>query len=239
MKPSIKQIDKDSILYDDDCAGKVSVDWFEPEYWQAQQAVIGEALGRGTAWFLRQENSEWVLRHYRRGGLVAKLLGDRYLWTGLEQTRAWREWLLLEAMSQAGLPVPQPLATRVRRQGLFYTADLLTVKIPATQSLTHCLEQGSLDKTSWQNIGQTIARFHQVGIYHADLNANNILLDEQQRVFIIDFDRGEKRSSGAWEKANLDRLLRSLHKQQGLAGGQFHFSDSDWQALNAAYQQAL
>ena len=45
------------------------------------------AGGRGSVVFLRDSVRRWVLRHYRRGGAVASLLDDRYLWTGEERTR--------------------------------------------------------------------------------------------------------------------------------------------------------
>lgn len=238
ITPQVIKVKNYIILHDVSWKVAVPDKWFHIEYWQEQKAVIGQAVGRGTAWFVRADDTELVLRHYMRGGLVAKLLGDRYLWLGLKWSRAWREWHLLMDMHQQGLPVPQPLAARITKQGgIFYTADLLTKKIPNTKSLTQALEEGELDEVVWQRIGETIARFHKAGIYHADLNANNILLDDQYQVFIIDFDRGEKRSMDKWRFDNLSRLLRSLYKQQGLAKAEFHFSQTDWQALYNAYEQ--
>jgi len=238
MKASIKKIGKCYILYDEDSTSKVIPDWFSPDYWQSQQAITGQALGRGAAWFIKKGSIEWVLRHYRRGGLVARVMADQYLWTGLERTRAWREWRLLLDMYQSGLPVPPPVAARVERHGLFYRADLLTVKIPNTQSLAQRLSTAYLDFSVWRKIGLIIARFHQAGICHADLNANNILLDDQDRVFIIDFDRGTQRERGAWEKANIDRLLRSLLKLHRLSGEKLYFKQSDWQVLSRTWQKS-
>ena len=60
------------------------------------------AGGRGTVAFVRDGERRWVLRHYRRGGLVARLLDDRYLWTGADRTRAFREWRLLRELRAAG-----------------------------------------------------------------------------------------------------------------------------------------
>jgi len=62
---------------------------FEPSWWEKRDALLGGAPGRGTTHFVRHGSEEWALRHYRRGGLVAKLIIDTYLWHGLNHTRAW------------------------------------------------------------------------------------------------------------------------------------------------------
>jgi len=43
--------------------------------------------------------------------------------------------------------------------------------------------------------GAVIKRLHQARIFHADLNANNILVDEQVTFTIIDFDKAQIMSS--------------------------------------------
>ncbi|MDH5180674.1 MAG: 3-deoxy-D-manno-octulosonic acid kinase [Gammaproteobacteria bacterium] len=227
------------LLHDAKWVVTVPDKWFNISHWQKENAVLGRAMGRGSTWFVRHNNRELALRHYKRGGMVARLLEDRYLWLGLKMTRAWREWHLLAEMFEAGLPVPQPLAARVSRHGLLYSADLITARIPDTQSLTAILAEHPLQEALWGQIGATIARFHQAGYCHADLNANNILLDSKQQIFLIDFDRGSKRKHGAWRFKNLERLLRSLHKQQEQAGGKFHFTENDWLALNTGYETAF
>jgi 3-deoxy-D-manno-octulosonic acid kinase len=65
----------------------------------------------------------------------------------------------------------------------------------------------------WSRIGDTLGRFHREGVFHADLNAHNVLLDADEAVWLIDFDRGALRASGTeWKRANLSRLFRSLQK---------------------------
>jgi len=77
--------------------------------------------------------------------------------------------------------------------------------------------------------------FHHHGVWHADLNANNILIDTETRLYLIDFDRGRLRQpSRQWQQANLDRLKRSLLKLQSHAES-FYFAESDWQTLLAGY----
>ena len=66
--------------------------WFDAADWQRAGAVALETSGRGEVLIVAHGNDRWVLRHYHRGGLVARFVEDHYLWLGLESTRAFREW---------------------------------------------------------------------------------------------------------------------------------------------------
>lgn len=226
------------LLYDAAWSGQLTSAWLDSEYWQDRAEVQPVGLGRGSAWFISTPQQQYVLRHYRRGGWVSRLSTDRYLWTGLENTRAWREWKLLARIYDFQLPAPIPVAARVRRQGLFYTADLLTIKLPATRSLSDCLKTQSLSDELWKEIGKTICRFHQHQIFHADLNAHNILLDNSEKISLIDFDKGCIRAGTGWYADNLQRLHRSLTKLASQLN-QFHFDEAAWEQLQNGYQQAI
>lgn len=184
---------------------------FDPEHWREVGEVIEPNGGRGSAWFVRDQRCDWVLRHYRRGGLVARLVKDRYLYTGLDQARSIAELNLLHSMAEQGLPVPEPVAARVRRSGLFYRADILVRRLKGTRTLAQGL--GKSRSIDWNELGNCIKQFHAAGICHRDLNAHNVLLGE--RTYLIDFDRAIKRSGGGWQQQNLQRLLRSLRKITG------------------------
>ncbi|HVF34656.1 MAG TPA: lipopolysaccharide kinase InaA family protein, partial [Candidatus Saccharimonadia bacterium] len=61
--------------------------------------------------------------------------------------------------------------------------------------------------------GDTIRRFHDAGVWHADLNAHNVLRDEAGAFWLLDFDRGWLAPPRErWRRANLARLERSLRK---------------------------
>ena len=229
-----EQVENRYIIYDARLAGQISAQWFEPEYWRAHAEVQAVGAGRGQAWFIQNAEQSYVLRHYRRGGLVAKITSDRYLWTGLKKTRAWREYQLLVTLQEFGLPSPRPLAAQVRRQGRFYSADLLTQRIPDSQPLSRILAERSLNDTLWRSIGKCIRAFHDHDIYHADLNAHNILLDNKDHVYLIDFDKSSVDQDSSWHQRTLQRLQRSLIKLQ-TQGSNFHFSEANWQALMAGY----
>lgn len=198
------------ILYDDALLDHADAALFEPPTDAA--AAVG---GRGSAWMVTRGGHEWVLRHYRRGGLPGRFIRDTYIWAGLEATRAWREWRLLDSLYKEGLPVPQPVAARVVRAGFWYSADLITRRIPGATSIAALMAAGSESKVPWAEAGRTLRRFHDAGVCHADLNAHNLLVDAAAKVHIIDFDRGARRTAGGWRRTNLTRLQRSLRKLAG------------------------
>jgi 3-deoxy-D-manno-octulosonic acid kinase len=229
-------IDGGRMLYDTLRTSNFSADFFEPEYWRRHDAVEGTALGRGTTWFVRSGDASFVLRHYRRGGLIAKLSKDGYLWRGESETRSFAEWYLTYHLYRAGLPVPAPIAARYRRKGAFYRADLITQRIENSESLAARLAKGPLSLTQWIDVGRCIRRFHDAGVHHADLNAHNILLTPAQ-VYLIDFDRGTLRKRGWWADSNLVRLYRSLEKVTLLEAPE-SFTDEDWHSLLAGYRES-
>ena len=176
-----------------------------------------------------------VLRHYYRGGLIGKLINDCYWFNGIKNTRAYREFELLITLEQLELPACRAVAAQVTRSGLVYRADLLMKMVTGGQDLVALLTQAPLSQQQWHDIGATIADFHHARVYHADLNAHNILLDQQGKTWLIDFDRGAiKPKQGAWCQHNLDRLLRSFEKEHNKLAI-FHFNQHNWQSLLHGY----
>ena len=206
------------ILYDADSVcdanltPQITPQLFSPRHWREKGRVVGEAPGRGSSLFLDADGAQWVLRPYRRGGLMARLAKQRYLWTGLERTRAFRELRLTAELYAQDLPVPRPVAAAVTRHGPSYEAALITVRIPGALSLADRLIEDRTSDTLLEAVGRTIRRFHDAGLDHVDLNARNLLVDAQEQVWLIDLDRCRLRQAGSWQEANLRRLDRSLEK---------------------------
>lgn len=223
-----------AVLYDAALGAVPQAAWFEP----TAAAALPHG-GRGRVALVDTPAGRGVLRHYRRGGLIARLSADRYLWLGLERTRAFREFRLLARLREAGLPVPAPLAARVQRDGLRYRADLVTGLIADARTLAECVGDGEAGEDLAARTGQAIARLHDSGCWHADLNAHNILVDATGTVWLIDFDRGRLRTPAlGWQQQNLARLRRSLEKigaRRRLAAFEARF----WHPLLAAYHAAL
>jgi 3-deoxy-D-manno-octulosonic acid kinase len=239
MTIEAKQIQESGsfILFDAGAMAAPRVEFFDQEVWRDSSALVSSAQGRAAVCIFHYQDREYVLRHYQRGGWMAKLCADRYLWGGVEQTRAWREWHLMAEMYQQGLPVPRPVAARVQRHGLWYSADLITERLVNVETLADCLMKKALTELQWRAIGCVVRRFHDAGIYHADLNARNILLNDVGKVFLIDFDKGERRVSGAaWQQENLYRLQRSLNKFK-VTVSEFYFDETSIGWLLDGYRE--
>ena len=219
---------------------------FNPDYLLGQKKVYKQAMGRGQTYFFKHDQQDYVLKHYWRGGLAAKLNADFYFWnpfqrkkSQLQQTRAYQEYTLLLSIKALRLPAPAPIAARISGSIFGYRADIITATLANTQSLVQLLSKNITEKI-WFDIGATIAKFHRHNIYHDDLNANNILIDDCNKVFIIDFDKGKiiddiMAGPKKWKKQNLQRLLRSLNKEK-VKNTKLYFSNENWQQLLKGYR---
>lgn len=237
MNPSYRPTPSGAIVYDPDLLSQPDPAVFTRAYWEQRGALSGEAGGRGRVYFVASDAGPWALRHYRRGGMAARLTRDRYLWTGLRHTRAWCEWHLLYDAHQRGLPVPRPVAARVERRGCGYRADIITQRLPG-EPLAARLSQGPQPPATWRAIGLTLGRLHRAGLRHADLNAHNILISGEQEVMVVDLDRGRlQRRPGRWCRRNLARLHRSLEKLRSQRPA-FAFTPAEWALLEGAYAEA-
>ena len=235
IKAQIQSTESGGILFDSTQMAAAETRWFD----QARAAGVADRAGRGEVVFFDAPFGACVLRHYHRGGLVARVNSDRYLWTGRNRSRAFREFRLLAELHDAGLPVPAPLMARYVRSGISYQADLITAQIPGARTLAEQLLARDLDAALATRVGTTLAGFHARGIWHADLNASNLLVDGGGKVWLIDFDRCRKRRPAMpWQQANMQRLLRSFRKLQAIK----HMGNFDsvfWHPMLAAYHRSL
>ena len=212
---------------------------FDPAYLVSNSLSSIEGIkvqhGRGNVYSFEYNKLKLVLRHYRRGGLPAKIISDKYLWLGLKKSRAMQELEMLSAMRQYGLPVPTPAAARIYKNGLCYKADIVTVLIPDSKTLSSSLMLAPLSEENWQRVGATIKRFHECNCNHADLNAHNIMLDKHEDIHLIDFDKSKINDlSGRWQANNLLRLKRSLEKLAS-ENKNFNFKTVEFSSLMQGY----
>jgi len=211
---------------------------FNPNNPALQARKIAQG-GRQSAWVVNGAYGRGVLRHYRRGGWVAKALKDQYLWLSASRSRAFQEADCLNWMHARGLPVPRAIAAAVwpvmepvkALGGLFYRAAIIVEYLPNVTPLALNLQHP-------QAVAQAIAAMHDANVWHADLNAFNILLEpaatasSTPKVWLIDFDRARRQPmTPARRKANLKRLRRSLIKVAGEKGAVF------WEQVNWWYQE--
>ena len=241
------------ILYDADLIAKPDMELFDGDYHinrQAQQnnsalsPVTNETgskmgIGRAKVIYFELEDRALVLKHYFRGGLPAAISKDSYLWSGIERSRAFKEWRLLKKMQTLDLPVPTAVAAHVKKGLIAYQADLITEEIKSTKTLADVLCERAFAKDGWFELGACIKKFHHHGVYHSDLNARNILVTDLGDIYLIDFDNSYLRvSSETWKRGNLVRLKRSLLKFKRNTAG-FNFNEDDWSALLRGYEAEL
>jgi 3-deoxy-D-manno-octulosonic acid kinase len=230
----ITRTEDEGIVYDDVLLSHANSRWFDAAFWQGAAEAPGYAGGRGTTLYVELAGQRWVLRHFHRGGRIGRVLEDQFFWLGEDRTRSFREWRLLHRMHGLGLPSPQPVAARYRRRGLAYTADLLTACIPDVEPFSTRLGRGPVVPDVWRAVGACVHRFHAAGVWHADLTAHNLQIDRDDRIFLLDFDRGRFREpAGSWREANLQRLHRSLSKIS--EDGEVCFSAIEWGWLREGY----
>ena len=209
-------------------------------------SVVSNNNGRGTVYFrslhTQAGNCNVVVKQYQRGGMVRHFNKNLYWHGHYSQSRAWLEFKLLVKMTAIGLPVPTPVAARAKRTFLhLYESTIITQEIEQSETLADCLKQHSgqsADHALWKKTGETIKRFHTANIYHADLNASNILISGNDQIYLIDFDKGQLLPDNRtnWKRGKLDRLQRSLLKYQR-NNDHFQYSTEHWNSLLAGYER--
>lgn len=235
MNPVIYKEKSRAIAYDASLMDAPGVNYFSIDFWKSRQSLVGEAIGRGSAWFINTPVGPVVLRQYLRGGWVAKFSRQSYFFTTVSRSRPLREFHLLVALHDQGLPVPRPIAALCRYRGIISSGAILTAYISSAQTLADLLPgMNGNGADLWTAVGKCIRRFHDAGVWHADLNARNILLDADFRVFLIDFDRARFTPSKAVNgQGNLNRLKRSLAKLW--PADELPVMQQAWSQLKAAY----
>lgn len=173
--------------------------------------------GRGGLMRFPCGSGAGLVRHYYRGGAIRHFLRDRYLL----RNPALRELRIHTRIHELGLPVPVPLGACWERRGLFYRAWLATQELPA-QNLLACLQNAPEEEARdlFVKCGRTIRKMHDAGVYHADLQIRNILVNRDNdahdfdAIYLIDFDKACIRPelSPIKRAQNLYRLRRSMLK---------------------------
>ncbi len=239
MTETVEKTKNGAILYDKAIINQISAERFTAQGWPHAEILTGSLRsgGRGNTMFVGNIPRQFVLRHYMRGGLVGKFNRDHYIFSGEDLTRPFQEWRLLDKLAANNMNVPRPAAARFCRRGTLYTADIITVRIPDVVSLSEYIATADRDEEFWQSVGAAIWKFHEAGVYHADMNAYNIQIDKDGDIWMLDFDKGALKAPGTWQQETLSRLHRSLKKVLGL-DPKLHFHAGNWEQLLEGYFSA-
>jgi len=129
-----------------------------------------------------------VVKYYRRGGAIRYLIKQRYLKFG--KTRCQTEYDLLQKVRSLGINAPEPVAFAYRGR-LFYQCWLITREIQDHQTLAQlsCLNEEQARMVMKEVIKQ-VSNLIKNKILHVDLHPGNIIVDNQNQVYLIDFDKG-------------------------------------------------
>lgn len=194
--------------------------------------------GRGRVAVVGGAEGRWAVRHYRRGGAIARLLGDRYLRIGFP--RPLVELWASVRVRELGIDTPQIVAGALYPGGPFYRADLVTAFVEKSRDLASALfgeRAGPPDFERTEALaatGRLVAKMAARGVLHADLNASNVLLVAEKggvRPLLLDLDRCRIRTGGRERLRGrlLGRLERSLQKIG--AASQTPLRSEEWATL--------
>jgi 3-deoxy-D-manno-octulosonic acid kinase len=153
-----------------------------------------------------------VVKQYFRGGLVQNLLKQTYMNTGSTRCRA--EYELLCALHRAGVQVPEPVAFATSG-GLFYRAWLVTRAIDNGVTLAGLSErEPERAAAALKKVGQQVALLVDNRLHHVDFHPGNVLVDRENRVFLIDFDKARFSREGreSLQQRYLERWRRAVQK---------------------------
>ena len=163
-----------------------------------------------------EQSFSLCMRHYFRGGFIGKFMTDGFFRMDKNAMRARLEFELTAKLYRLGLPVPRPLIAREQVGSIWIKNDIVVEQIPNTKNIAEILEQGELTQGQMRKIGMMLRRFFDAGLMHTDLNIRNILIDNEDQCFLIDFDKCEIRAnlSKSDERSMLSRLERSFNKEK-------------------------
>jgi len=153
-----------------------------------------------------------VIKHYRRGGALGRLITKSYLKTG--KTRCQIEFEFMVKARDLGVHTPEPI-TYADKGHIFYHAWLVT------REIEHCQSMAQLSRTNPNRTAVAMASLtRQVAILighrilHADFHPGNVLVDDREQVFLVDFDKSttSKADKLTLKKRYLRRWNRSVSK---------------------------
>ena len=130
-----------------------------------------------------------AIKSYARGGWMRYLIKQRYLKLG--KTRAQIEFELLQVVRNLGINAPEPVVY-AHRGRVFYRAWLVSRSIQHPLSLALLsLKNEKKTRLAMESVIEQISLLIQNAILHVDLHPGNIVVDEANQIFLVDFDKGQ------------------------------------------------
>lgn len=131
---------------------------------------------------VREDAARVVKRFHHPNPLLARF----------DRGRAQREFAALVELAGAGFPVPRPLDLRATERGW----ELALAPVPGARTLQELLASSALRPGAWEallaRLGVLLARLQAAGWAHGDLHAGNVIVDREDRPWLIDLQRAER-----------------------------------------------
>ena len=159
-------------------------------YFNLPKDTVNSALGgRTSITVARLEGiGSVVIKYYRRGGAIRYLIKQRYLKLG--KTRCQIEYELLQKVRSLGINAPEPIAFAYRGR-FFYQCWLVTREIKHHQTLAQISRSNEEQaRMVMKEVVKQISMLIKNKILHADLHPGNVIVDNQNQVYLLDFDKG-------------------------------------------------
>ena len=149
-----------------------------------------------------------VIKYYRRGGAIQYLIKKRYIKCG--KTRCQIEYELLQKVRSIGINAPEPVAFAYRGR-LFYQCWLVTREIQDHQTLAQISRSNEEQaRMVMKAVIKQVSMLIKNKILHVDLHPGNVIVDNQNQVYFLDFDKGGVFPGG--ENALRHRYLRRWNR---------------------------
>lgn len=158
-----------------------------------------------------------VIKHYRRGGIIRYLIKQHYLKWG--KTRCQLEYELLQKVRSLGINAPEPVAFAYRGR-LFYQCWLVTREIQDHQTLAQISRSNEEQaRMIMKEVVKQVSILINNKILHVDLHPGNVIVDNQNQVYLLDFDKASifPRGKNSLRSRYLRRWNRAIQKH-GLPG---------------------
>lgn len=134
-----------------------------------------------------------IIKHYTRGGLLRYI--NRRTYIKLSKFRCETEFYLLKYLSGIGVNAPEPVAFAYQFPffgGLLYHAWIITRNIENAVTLARLsVAEPGRTAAAMGEVTRQMAVLTDKRIHHVDLHPGNVLVNDADRVFIIDFDKAD------------------------------------------------
>ena len=206
--------------------------------WAAAQPAHDVFTGRGAAFGVTLGPRRAVVRHARRGGLIAPLLRD--LFAG--EPRFRHEIGMAGRLAADGVDTPAVLAGVAYPAGPMHRADVATERVEGTDLAALIFGTGPPESAERDDVlravGRLVRRLHVAGYVHPDLQLRNVLVTPPpRRAVLLDVDTCRDATDAATRRDNLARFYRSWDKWNRLHGPRL--TDRDRLAFEEGYAEAL